>query len=259
VNRDAALIDILLEDGPLLVVNKPNGLLTEAPADVDSLAARVSAYLKREYSKPGGVYLGVPHRLDRAVSGAVCFAKNSKCAHRLAVQFRDRQVRKVYWAVLEAAPDPADGALVDWLEKIPDKPLARVAPAYRPEAREAMLRYRTLGSNPAGTLVEIELGTGRFHQIRVQFAHRGWPVLGDFAYGAARPFGPLLAEPRDQPIALHARRLELLHPVRYDAAVVVAPTSELWREYGGEVESETSARGMPRGSGDACDPGADER
>ena len=245
MSAESGPVEILLEDGPLLVFNKPSGLLTEAPAGIDSLAARVAAYLKSAYAKPAGVYLGVPHRLDRAVSGAVCFAKNSKCAHRLAVQFRDRQVRKIYWALLESAPEPAAGTLVDWLEKIPDKPLARVTPDYRPEAREATLRYRTLATRQNAALVEIELGTGRFHQIRVQFAHRGRPVVGDFAYGAGRPFGPFNPELRDQPIALHARRLELLHPVRYDAAVVRAPTPLLWREYVDEGECETLARGTP--------------
>lgn len=237
-------LQVLLEDGPLLAVSKPAGLLTQGvPAGLPTLEAQVRAFLKEKYHKPGNVYLGIPHRIDRPVSGVVVFARNSKAAARLAEQFRNRQVRKIYWGIVEHPPEPAEGTLVDWLLKVPDQAQVEVVPPETPGAREARLTYRTLGSGPAGCLVEITLETGRMHQIRVQFASRGWPIVGDRQYGAAMTFGSHLpGNPssdatdavaavdgyRQQPIALHARHLTLLHPVRYDEVTITAPLPEGW-------------------------------
>jgi 23S rRNA pseudouridine1911/1915/1917 synthase len=228
-------LDILCDDGPILAVNKPAGLLTlGAKPGVPTLERQVKQFLKEKYDKPGNVYLGIPHRLDRPVSGVVVFARNSKAAARLAEQFRERQVRKIYWALVEGTPDSAAGELIDWLRKAPDQAHVEVVSAEAPGAREARLRYRTLATNAGGvqrkrTLLEIEPLTGRTHQIRVQLAARGWPIVGDAQYGATTSLVETrAADPRDEPIALHARSLTILHPVRYDSLTITAPLPAYW-------------------------------
>src|SRR5262245_55437727 len=156
----------------------------------------VKAYLKERYHKAGNVYLGIPHRLDRPVSGVVLFARNTKAARRLAEQFSERQVRKVYWAAVEGDVQPEEGAWEDWLLKVQDESRAERVAADTPGARDSRLRYRRLQAVADGTLLEIEPETGRMHQIRVQAAVRGWPVRGDVLYGALRPFGPSVELPR---------------------------------------------------------------
>lgn len=227
-------IDILCEDGPLLAVNKPAGVVCQgAPPGVTSLIDEVKAYLKQKYAKPGNVYLGVVHRLDRPVSGVVVFSRNSKCAARLAEQFRERAVHKVYLAAVSPAPEPANGVLVDWLRRVEGDPQkVEIVPAGTPGAQEAMLTYRTLKRRGSLALLEIELGTGRMHQIRVQLAGRGWPIVGDCRYGSRVPFGRRHAEDREHAIALHAHRLTLRHPIRYDEVVLTAPLPPAWRDLG---------------------------
>ena len=219
---EATLPDILLEDGPLLAVNKPAGLLTQAAGAVPSLESQIRAWIKQRYGKPGNVYLGVPHRLDRPTSGVLVFARNSKAAARLSEQFEKRQVRKLYLAVVEQAPTELVGTLTDFLWKDPERAHVTVVPEGTPGAKQAMLRYRVAGATAKRTLLEIEPQTGRMHQLRVQLAARGWPVLGDLQYG-----GPPLEGVPDA-IALHARRLTLRHPVRYDEVTIEAPPPVWW-------------------------------
>ena len=214
---------VLSEDGPILAINKPAGLLTQAPPGVPSLEAEVKAWLKERHDKPGNVYLGIPHRLDRGVSGVIVFTRNSKAAARMAEQFEQRSVRKVYWAVVEGIPDPASAELTDWILKLPEQSRAEIVPAVTPGARGCRLSYRVLATRENTSLVEIEPHTGRMHQIRVQFASRGWPVLGDTQYGSTR--SPFLEEQR---IALHAHSLTFQHPVRYDPLTVTAPLPDDW-------------------------------
>jgi 23S rRNA pseudouridine1911/1915/1917 synthase len=227
-------LDILCEDGPLLAVNKPPGLITQgAPQGVDSLVSLVKAYLKHKHHKPGEVYLGVPHRLDRPVSGVVVFSRNSKCAARLADQFLKRQVRKVYWACLERPPQPREGRLEDWLYRVPEQPRVELSTEGAPGARRAVLSYRTLACRRGRALVEVELETGRMHQIRIQLGSRGWPIVGDRQYGATSEFpGGAPEDPRLAPIALHAASLTLLHPIRYDPVTITAPAPRAWRAFG---------------------------
>lgn len=222
---------VLYDDGPVLAVNKPAGLLTLGAhnPDIPTLERQVKSYLKTKYNKPGNVYLGIPHRLDRPVSGVILFARNSKAAGRLAEQFRERQVQKIYWGITTHEPAESEGCLTDWLLKETDKAHVSVVSSTTPGARQAILHYRVVGPTPLGTLLEIELETGRMHQIRVQLAARGWPILGDVQYGSTG----LLARPAPEdatqnPIALHARQITFLHPIRYDAVTVVAPIPENW-------------------------------
>jgi 23S rRNA pseudouridine1911/1915/1917 synthase len=218
----------------VLALNKPAGVLTlGAIPGVPTLERLVKAYLKERHQKPGNVYLGIPHRLDRPVSGVILFARNSKAAARLAEQFRERQVRKIYWGVTERPPEPAAGTLRDWLLKTPDQAHVEIVDPATPGAREAVLHYRTLTQTPAGALLEIELETGRMHQIRVQLAAQGWPILGDVQYGATRLLlDAMPADPTTNAIALHARTLTFLHPIRYDSVTVTAPLPANWGRLG---------------------------
>jgi 23S rRNA pseudouridine1911/1915/1917 synthase len=224
---------VLYEDNHCLAVAKPAALLTQGvPPGIPTLEALVRAYLKEKYHKAGNVYLGIPHRLDRPVSGVVLFGRSSKAAARLAEQFQARQVHKLYWALVERSPagepPPGEGVWEDWLLKIQaEARVARVA-ADTPGARLAVLRFRRLRQAEDGALLEVEPITGRTHQIRVQAAARGWPVRGDTLYGARSAFGPAAELPRDRAIALHARSLTFLHPIRYEPITVTAPLPAAW-------------------------------
>lgn len=232
--ESAPELQILLEDGPLIALNKPAGLLTQGvPHAHPSLEHQVKAYLKRTMNKPDNVYLGVPHRLDRPVSGIVIFAKNSKAAARLAEQFRERSIRKLYLAVTERTPDSPAGTLEDWLLKDAENAHVSVVSKDTEYARHAELDYQVIDTRDGRALVQIELHTGRMHQIRVQFASRGWPIVGDRQYGATTAFDPnVVYDYRSSPIALHAWRLRLKHPIRYDAVELTAPLPDYWSRFG---------------------------
>jgi len=231
-------LHILFEDNHCLAVVKPSPLLTQAPPGIDSLEARVRAYIKERYNKPGNVYLGIPHRLDRPVSGVVLFARQTVSAQRLHAQFQERQVRKVYRAVLEGQVEPAEGTWEDWLLKVKDESRSERVSADAPGARQAVLRCRVLSAKPEATLVELEPQTGRMHQLRVQSAGRGWPVLGDTLYGGK---GALPGGAPAGVIALHALALTFLHPIRYEPITVTAPLPEWWGELG--IANETPGGG----------------
>ena len=226
------VLDILFEDNHCLAVNKPAPLLTQAPPAIQSLESMVKLFLKERHQKQGGVYLGVPHRLDRPVSGVVLFARNSKAARRLAEQFEKRQVVKTYWGVVEGTVAPDAGIWEDWLRKVENEPRAERTEPGAEGARLARLEYRVLEPCPCGTLLEFTPATGRMHQIRIQSAMRGWPVCGDELYGAKTPFGPAADEPRDRIIALYARTLTFLHPIRYEPVTVTAPLPGQWAGLG---------------------------
>lgn len=217
--------DILYEDNHLLVVNKHAGDLVQPdPEGESALEDQIKAYLKGRDAKPGDVFLGVVHRIDRPVSGAVLFAKTSKALVRLNEMIRRGEIRKTYWAVTEQAPDPTEGELRHWVLRDGKANRSRAFDAPRGEAKEARLRYRLLGASTNYSLVEVELLTGRHHQIRAQLAKIGCPIKGDLKYGARR------SNP-DGGISLHSRSIELLHPVRKEPVEVVAPVPEadnLW-------------------------------
>ena len=219
---------ILFEDHHLIVVNKPAPLLTQAPEGIPSLEAWVKDYIKVKYAKSAGVYLGVPHRLDRPVSGVVLFARNTKAAQRMQSQFELRTVRKVYWAIVAGDVSPESGTWDDWLRKVPDEARVVQAKPDEPGAKLAKLEYRVLQKVPAGTLLELKPITGRMHQLRVQSAWRGHPVLGDSQYGSRVLFGPEASEVRDRVIALHARQLTVTHPFTKVDLVLSAPVPGYW-------------------------------
>jgi 23S rRNA pseudouridine1911/1915/1917 synthase len=231
-------LDVLFEDYHLIAVNKPAPLLTQAPPEVPSLEALVKAYIKAKHDKPAGVYLGIPHRLDRPVSGVVVFARNTKAAQRVHAQFQDRRVEKVYWAAVEGTVTPESGTWEDWVRKVKEEAKTVKAEPDEPGAKLAVLAYRVVRLLPGGTLVELAPKTGRMHQLRVQAAWRGHPVFGDVMYGSPRPFGPGWENPRDKVIALHARRLTIEHPTTKQPLTFTAPLPGYWNDAG--VTSDTA-------------------
>ncbi len=224
--------EILYEEGPCLVVNKPAGVLTIAPPGVDSLHVRVRSFLKHRDHKPGNVYVGIPHRLDRPVTGAMVFAKHARATRRLTEQFEARIIRKIYWACVAGVVEPAAGTWEDHVRKIPEVAQGEVVPADHPDARRAVLHYRTLNCAPWGSWLEITLETGRMHQIRIQTSARAHPILGDAQYGSTQPFGPQHDDWRLRPIALHARLLAFRHPMTLEPVEIAAPVSLPWHELG---------------------------
>jgi 23S rRNA pseudouridine1911/1915/1917 synthase len=194
-------LKVLYLDNHLLVVHKPSGVLVQGDRTGDvTLLDAGRAYLRKKYRKPGNVYLAIVHRLDRPTSGVVLFARTSKAAGRLAGQFRRRQVRKIYWALVEGRI-PAEGTLQHLLQRREGS--SRIV---EKGGQEALLSFHRLRYETGISWVEIELATGRHHQIRVQFAHSGHPLLGDFRYGSKVKFGK-------RALALHARSLTIHHPI----------------------------------------------
>lgn len=219
-----AALDVLYEDNHLLAVNKPVGMVTQgAAAGQASLLELARQYIKRKYHKPGNVYLGTVSRIDAVVSGVVVFARTSKAAARLSEQFRDHTVSKLYWAVVSGQPAESE-TCVDWLVKDESRHRMTVADAQTAGAQLARLHYLRRRPLAGGWLLEIELETGRKHQIRVQLAGRGLPIIGDDKYGSRQAF--------DGGIALHSRRLELRHPTRPETMTLVAPLPPSWRRFG---------------------------
>jgi len=214
-------LEVLYEDNHLLVVNKPAGLLTQPSGTLqDSLESYAKEWIKQKYQKPGNVYLHAVHRLDRPVSGIVLFARTSKALSRLNALMRDKKSQKIYYALVEGKLAQAEGRLEHFL--VHDDHQARVATKNSPEAKLASLAYKTLNTNSSSlTLLEIHLETGRYHQIRAQFAAIGCPIVGDQRYGSRR----LLQS--DQ-IALHHRRLEIDHPVTGQRMIFEAPVPSYW-------------------------------
>jgi 23S rRNA pseudouridine1911/1915/1917 synthase len=221
-------VHVLYESGPCLAVLKPAGLATQAPPGIDSMEARIKALLAERNPQHDVIYLAVPHRLDRPVSGAMVFATRRRAAHKISLQFERREVRKTYWACVEGEVSPAEGTWTDQMRKVYGHPKAEIVPADHPEARRAVLHYRTLGRTAWGSWLEIELETGRTHQIRLQAASRGHPVLGDAFYGGGIAFGVQHADERLRAIALHGRSLSFRDPSTKEIVTVIAPLPDDW-------------------------------
>ncbi len=210
-------LKILYTDNHLLVVRKPAGMLVQGDRTGDtSLLDCARAYIKDKFNKPGNVYLGLVHRLDRPTSGVVVFALTSKAAKRLSEQFRVGSVRKTYWALVHGKT-PMEGRLVDRIRR--RGPTSRIVKGA--SGQRAELFFRRLRHRKGVSWVEVELVTGRHHQIRVQFAHRDHPVIGDFRYGSKVKFG-------QRALALHARSLTISHPTRKEEMTFVAALESFW-------------------------------
>jgi 23S rRNA pseudouridine1911/1915/1917 synthase len=191
----------------------------------------VKAFYREREGKEGNIYLGLPHRLDRPVSGAIVFARHVRAAQRLSRQFEDRTVTKVYWAIVEGNVQPEEATWTDYLHKRHGMPQSIVVPEGDPRGKIAIMRYRVLAHiESVGTWLEVELETGRTHQIRVQSALRGHPVVGDVHYGATTTFGEQFDDERLRGIALHARQLGFNHPMTGEPVDIIAPTPTPWHE-----------------------------
>ena len=226
---------VVLQAGPVLVACKPGGLLTQAPPGIDSLEWRLRRWLKGRAGDGAGDYLATLHRLDRPASGLLIFATEPRAARRLSRQFERREVRKTYWAIIEGVPDGPAGRWVDFMRKIPGEARSELVAAEHPDAQFAALDYRVLASDGATSLLEIQLETGRTHQIRLQAGARGFPLLGDELYGGMRAFGPPAEDLRLRWIALLARRLQFTHPLSGQPIDVVAPWLRPWESGGGLI------------------------
>lgn len=208
-------LEVLYDDNQVLVVNKPAGLLTQpSGTEQDSLETQAKAWIKAKYNKPGAVFLHVLHRLDKPVSGVVLFARTSKALSRLNVFLREKKFAKTYLAVVEGQLPQQQGTLEHYLYH--DEYQARVVQPTTPEAKLAHLHYRVVQKKGALTVVEIDLETGRYHQIRAQLSATGCPVVGDKKYGSRFPL-------ESGVIALHHQRLEFTHPVSGQVIVCEAP------------------------------------
>lgn len=225
--------DILWEDGRCLVVSKPGGILTQSPPGIDSLEIRVKEWIRSQADHEGRAYLGLPHRIDRPASGALLLARTRRAAQRLCQQFEDRTVEKTYWALVAGHVTPEAGTWRDSIRKVPDEARAELVSSDHPDGKAAVLHYQVLDRPvrsdwPDVSWLSITLETGRTHQIRVQAASRGFPILGDAQYGSAIPFGPQTDDPRKRWIALHARRIQFHHPSSHDRVRVSAPLPPWW-------------------------------
>jgi 23S rRNA pseudouridine1911/1915/1917 synthase len=220
-------LDILLDDDCLLVINKPSGLPTQAPRQFDSVERRVREWLAAQDISESS-YLGLPHRIDRPASGVLLLAKTPRAARQISRQFERRQIAKSYWVCVEGNVQPHDGRWEDYVRKLPSVPKVEIVAADAPLALHAVLQYRVIGRTQYGSRLEIELQTGRTHQIRAQSAVRGHPVLGDALYGSQITFGPQNADERQRAIALHARSLTFRHPTTNATTTITAQPPTTW-------------------------------
>lgn len=225
-NSITFLMEILYEDNHVLVINKLSGELVQPdPSGSPALEQTAKEYIRHKYDKTGNVFLGVVHRIDRPVSGAVLFAKTSKALVRLNEQLRERGFRKIYWAITEHKPTSVQGELRHFIARNAKVNRSVAHDKATQDSKEARLRYRVLGSSDNYHLLEIELLTGRHHQIRCQLSKIGCQIRGDLKYGASR-------SNKDSSISLHSRRMEFEHPTTHEIISVTAPvpqTDALWQ------------------------------
>jgi 23S rRNA pseudouridine1911/1915/1917 synthase len=218
-------LTVLYEDNHIIAVNKTCNEIVQGDKTGDTpLSEMVKAYIKDKYNKPGEVFLGVTHRLDRPTSGVVLFARTSKALTRLNEMFKSHeQIRKTYWAIVQGAPKVPEARLENWLTRNEQLNKSFIAKPGAKDAKQAILYYKTLVKGDHYTLLEVNLETGRHHQILCQLAAIGCPIKGDLKYGAKR------SNP-DGGICLHARRIEFVHPVSKQEICITAPVPDdaLW-------------------------------
>ena len=221
---------VVYEDNHIIVVNKTASEIVQGDKTGDTpLSETVKEYLKVKYNKPGNVFIGVTHRLDRPVSGLVIFAKTSKALSRLNDMFRLNEVKKTYWAIVKERPTELEGELTHWMIRNEKQNKSYAYDKERPNSKKAILRYKLIGHSQNYHLLEVDLQTGRHHQIRCQLAKMGCPIKGDLKYGSPR------SNP-DGSICLHARKVEFVHPVSKEKICLTAPlpTGNLWNGFGQE-------------------------
>ena len=221
---------ILFEDNHILVFNKAAGEIVQGDkTGEECLAETLKAFIAQRDGKPGKVFMGIPHRLDRPVSGIVVFAKTSKALSRLSEMFRTGDIHKKYWALCCKAPEKESGELVDWLSRNEKMNKSFIVRPGSSGAKEARLIYRLIGRTDRYSLVEVELLTGRHHQIRCQLAGMGCGIKGDLKYGAPR------SNP-DGGISLHSHEIRFVHPVRKDEMDIIAPPPTSWKGIGEYIQ-----------------------
>lgn len=219
-------MDVIYEDNHIIIVSKRSSEIVQGDKTGDrTLADDVKAYIKEEYAKPGNVFLGVVHRLDRPVWGLVVFAKTSKALSRLNEMFKLGDIHKTYWAICQNQPDEPEATITHWLTRNEKQNKSYAYDREVPGSKKAVLHYKVIGRSERYTLVEVQLLTGRHHQIRCQLAKIGCPIKGDLKYGARR------SNP-DGSISLLAHKVEFVHPVSKERISAVSPVPEdrLWRE-----------------------------
>ncbi len=218
-------LQVLFEDNHLIVINKRPGDLVQGDKTGDEpLSEVVKEYIKDKYNKPGNVYLGVVHRLDRPTSGIVLFSKTSKALPRLNKLFKDKEAKKTYWAVVKNAPPKEKGTLVHYMKRNPKQNKSYAHFKEVPESKKAILDYSILKQLDNYYALEIDLHTGRHHQIRSQLSAIGCPIKGDLKYGFDR-------SNKDASIHLHARKLSFIHPVKLEQITIIAPLPDdsIWK------------------------------
>ena len=220
-------MQVVYEDNHIIIVNKQSGEIVQGDKTGDRpLSDIVKQYIKEKYQKPGEVFLGVVHRLDRPVSGLVVFARTSKALTRLNKMFAEGEVHKTYWAIVKNMPEQPEGTLTHWLVRNEKQNKSYAYTTEKPNAKKAILKYKVIGRSDNYTLLEVNLMTGRHHQIRCQLAAMGCPIKGDLKYGAPR------SNP-DGSISLMSRHVEFTHPVSKLQIAVEAPLPEdsLWQSF----------------------------
>ncbi len=224
---------VLYEDNHIIAVNKTCNEIVQGDKTGDTpLSETIKAYIKQKYNKPGEVFLGVTHRLDRPTSGVVLFARTSKALTRLNEMFKSHeQIKKTYWAIVQGCPKEPEARLENWLIRNEAQNKSYITKPHANNAKQAVLEYKTLVRGENYTLLEVNLETGRHHQIRCQLAAIGCPVKGDLKYGAKR------SNP-DGGICLHARKIEFIHPVKKDNICITAPVpnDSLWQQLAASVQ-----------------------
>lgn len=218
---------VVYEDNHIIVVNKTASEIVQGDKTGDTpLSETVKQYLKEKYNKPGNVFLGVTHRLDRPVSGLVVFAKTSKALSRLNDMFRNGEVKKTYWAIVRNRPQAPEGELTHWLVRNEKQNKSYAYNKEVKDSKKAILCYKEIGHSQNYQLLEVDLKTGRHHQIRCQLAKMGCPIKGDLKYGSPR------SNP-DGSICLHARRISFIHPVSKESIEIEAPVpnGNLWNGF----------------------------
>ena len=218
---------VVYEDNHIIVVNKTASEIVQGDKTGDTpLSETVKEYIRVKYNKPGNVFLGVTHRLDRPVSGLVVFAKTGKALSRLNDMFRLGELKKTYWAIVKERPKELEGELVHWMVRNEKQNKSYAYDKEKPNSKKAILRYKLIGHSQNYHLLEVDLQTGRHHQIRCQLAKMGCPIKGDLKYGSPR------SNP-DGSICLHARRVTFVHPVSKEVIDITAPlpSGNLWNGF----------------------------